>query len=100
MTTTWNAKNKKRIELVAQWKEKRANQKAIIINPSSTAEARDAAVDALNKMPKNSSKIRIRNRCQITGRARGGLSKFKLSRICFREMVHAALIPGVVKASW
>jgi small subunit ribosomal protein S14 len=55
---------------------------------------------ALNKLPKNSSPIRLRNRCQFTGRPRGFLRKFKLSRITFREMAHMGMIPGVYKASW
>jgi small subunit ribosomal protein S14 len=99
MTATWNAKNQQRRELVAKWAARRKEQKDIILSISSSTEEKEAAVDALNKMPKNSSKIRIRNRCQLTGRARGGLTKFKLSRITFRE-IHAALIPGVIKASW
>ena len=63
-------------------------------------EERLAAVDALNKLPKNSSPTRLRNRCQFTGRSRGFLRKFKLSRLCFREMALQGLIPGIVKASW
>jgi len=94
------ARQKKRERLVANKKEKRAKFKAIILDMTKPIEDRLAAVDALNKMPKNSSAVRLRNRCQFTGRSRGFLRKFKLSRICFREMANQGLIPGVVKASW
>ncbi len=80
--------------------EKREQLKKVIYDMNKSVEDRLAAVDALNKMPKNSSPIRLRNRCQLTGRARGFLRKFKLSRLCFREMANQGLIPGIVKASW
>lgn len=80
--------------------EKRQALKETILDMSKNIEERLAAVDALNKLPKNSSKIRLRNRCQFTGRSRGFLRKFKLSRLCFREMASQGLIPGIVKASW
>lgn len=80
--------------------EKRQALKAVILDMSKNIEERLSAVDALNKLPKNSSKIRLRNRCQFTGRSRGFLRKFKLSRLCFREMANQGLIPGVFKASW
>lgn len=67
---------------------------------SLTEEDRQAARIALNKMPRDASPVRLRNRCQITGRARGFLRKFKLSRLTFREMASMGLIPGVTKASW
>ncbi len=63
-------------------------------------EDRQAAREALNKMPRDSSIIRLRNRCALTGRCRGYLRKFGLSRLCFREMANRGLIPGVTKASW
>lgn len=65
----------------------------------SEEERQDAKI-ALNKMPRNSSPVRLRNRCQLTGRARGFLRKFKLSRLCFREMASNGMIPGVTKSSW
>jgi len=80
--------------------EKRQELKAIVRDMNKNIEERLAAVDELNKLPKNSSPTRLRNRCQFTGRARGVLSKFKLSRLCFREMALQGLIPGIVKASW
>lgn len=94
------AKQKKRERLVSNKWEKRKALKQIILNMEKPIEERLAAVDALNKMPKNSSPVRLRNRCQFTGRCRGFLRKFKLSRLCFREMASQGLIPGVVKASW
>jgi len=80
--------------------EKRKALKETILDMSKNVEERLAAVDALNKLPKNSSATRLRNRCQFTGRSRGFLRKFKLSRLCFREMANQGLIPGIVKASW
>src|SRR5579872_1530440 len=94
------AKERKRERLVKQKFDKRKELKAIILDMNKNIEDRLAAVDALNKMPKNSSPIRLRNRCQFTGRSRGFLRKFKLSRLCFREMASQGLIPGIVKASW
>jgi small subunit ribosomal protein S14 len=94
------SKQKRRERLVKLKWDKRQQFKQTILDMSKTEEERQAAVDGLNKMPKNSSRIRLRNRCQFTGRARGCLRKFKLSRLCFREMAHQGLIPGLFKASW
>lgn len=94
------AKQKKRERLVKNSFDKRARLKATILDMKKPIEERLEAVDSLNKMPKNTSPIRLRNRCQLTGRARGFLRKFKLSRLCFREMANQGLIPGIVKASW
>lgn len=94
------AKQKKRERLVKNKWDKRQALKQVILDMTKPIEERLNAVDALNKMPKNSSPIRLRNRCQLTGRSRGFLRKFKLSRLCFREMANQGLIPGVVKASW
>ena len=93
-------KQKKKERLVAKNKDKRAELKKIIVDMTKSDEDRMAAVYALNALPKNSSKIRLRNRCQRTGRARGYLRKFKLSRLCFRELASSGFIPGVFKASW
>lgn len=94
------AKEKKRERLVKIKFDKRKALKETILDMSKTIEERLAAVDTLNKMPRNSSPVRLRNRCQFTGRSRGFLRKFKLSRLCFREMASQGLIPGIVKASW
>ena len=94
------ARQKKRERMVKNNWDKRKALKGTILDMNRTVEDRLAAVDALNKLPKNSSPIRLRNRCQFTGRSRGFLRKFKLSRLCFREMANQGLIPGVFKASW
>lgn len=94
------AKQKKRERLVKLKFDKRKELKETILDMSKSIEERLAAVDTLNKLPRNSSPVRLRNRCQFTGRSRGFLRKFKLSRLCFREMASQGLIPGVVKASW
>jgi small subunit ribosomal protein S14 len=94
------AKAEKIKRLVAKYAEKRAALKAIIRNPNATDEERAAAQYKLQELPRNSSPVRIRNRCAITGRARGYLRKFGLSRIKFRELALRGEIPGVRKASW
>lgn len=94
------AKQKRREKKVKLSFDKRKRLKETILDMNRSEEERMAAVDTLNKMPKNSSRVRLRNRCQFTGRARGCLRKFKLSRLCFREMASQGLIPGVFKASW
>jgi small subunit ribosomal protein S14 len=94
------ARERKRERMVNNKWDKRQVLKKVIIDMNKPIEERLAAVDALNKFPKNSSKIRLRNRCQFTGRSRGFLRKFKMSRLCFREMASQGLIPGIVKASW
>lgn len=80
--------------------EKRQQLKAIVLDMKKSEEERFEAQTALNKLPKNSSPVRLRNRCQLTGRARGFLRKFKLSRLCFREFARTGMIPGVTKSSW
>jgi small subunit ribosomal protein S14 len=94
------AKQKRREYMVDLKWEKRQALKKIILSPATSYEDKLAAVDQLNKLPKNSSPIRLRSRCQLTGRSRGVLRKYQLSRLCFREMANAGLIPGVFKASW
>jgi small subunit ribosomal protein S14 len=94
------AKQKRRERLVKLKWDKRQELKKIILDRTKSEEDRFAAKMALNKLPRNSSPVRLRNRCQLTGRARGFLRKFKLSRLCFREMANTGMIPGVVKASW
>lgn len=93
-------KEKKRKKLVGLKAEKRAELKKIVKDLYTPIEEKIKAQEALNKLPKNSSPIRLRNRCNMTGRSRGFLRKFKLSRITFREMAHKGLIPGLTKASW
>lgn len=93
-------KEKRREKLTSQKWEKRQELKKKILDPNLSEEEQQAAIIALNKLPKNSSPVRMRNRCKLTGRSRGYLRKFKLSRLCFREMALSGAIPGVTKASW
>ena len=85
---------------VYKYAKLRAELKSIINNPVTSNEDREAAVNKLDKLPKTSSRIRVRKRCFITGRPRGIIGRFKLSRLCFREMALNGEIPGVTKASW
>lgn len=94
------AKQKRRENLVNLKWEKRQKLKAIVRDLRKSDDERQEAQDALNKLPKNSSPVRLRNRCQFTGRCRGYYRKFKVSRLCFREMANNGSIPGVFKASW
>lgn len=93
-------KNKNRQKLVKRYAQKRAELKAIIMDRSAPIEDRLEAQRKLTELPKNSAKIRIRNRCAVTGRPRGYHRKFNMSRIALRELGSAGLIPGIVKSSW
>ena len=93
-------KNERRKKLTARYAARRRALKAVVQNPKSTTEEKLAAQVALQKLPKNSAKERIRHRCSMTGRSRGNIREFGLSRIAFREMALFGLIPGVRKASW
>lgn len=93
-------KEKRREKLVKLKWNKRQELRAKAANLNLSEEERQAARIALNKMPRDSNKVRLRSRCQMTGRARGVLRKFKISRLTFREMASFGLIPGVHKASW
>ena len=93
-------KNLKRQKLVAKYAEKRAQLKKVLSNPNSTDEEFFAAQKAMAKLPRNSSRVRVRNRCSVSGRARAYIRKFGLSRITFRELALDGKIPGATKASW
>lgn len=93
------AREIKRAKLVARYAEKREALKKIIATSNDPAEAYEAACK-LQAIPKNANPIRLHNRCKITGRPKGYIRQFGLSRIQFREMASAGLIPGVKKASW
>ncbi len=86
--TSQLARNRKKIKLAAKYAEKRAALKAA------------GDFEGLQKLPRNSSPVRIKNRCAISGRGRGYLREFGLSRIVFRELAREGKIPGVKKASW
>ena len=93
-------KNEKRKKMVANYAERRAALKKIINNPKSSVEDVDQAIVGLQKLPRDASPIRVRNRCSQTGRTRGYLRKFGISRISMRKLSLEGQIPGVVKSSW
>jgi small subunit ribosomal protein S14 len=93
-------KNERRRVLVSRYAERRAELKEIIGNPSSSSEQKAAAVSALQRLPRDSSPARVRNRDSVDGRPRGHLRKFGLSRIRVREMAHRGELPGIRKSSW
>ena len=93
-------RNLKRIRLVKKFLKKREDLKKIIKNKKLPLEERFAAQLKLAKMPRNSAKVRIRNRCEITGRPRGVYRKLKISRIALRELASKGKIPGMTKSSW
>ena len=93
-------KNLKRIKLVKKFLTKRENLKKIIKNKKLPLEERFAAQLKLAKLPRNSSKVRIRNRCEITGRPHGVYRKLKISRIALRDLASKGKIPGMTKSSW
>lgn len=93
-------KNEKRKRRVAIWAERRAALKKVINDPNSTPEQVDEAVIKLQKMPRDGSPIRVRNRCSQSGRPRGFVRKFGISRIALRDLALEGQIPGVVKSSW
>ena len=94
------AKNKRRAELVERYRERRAELVSVIKDPNTSLEAKREAYAAIAKMPRDSSPTRYRNRCGITGRPRGYLRKFGMSRIAVRELAHLGELPGVMKSSW
>tara|TARA_B100000749_G_C18014468_1_gene296680 strand:+ start:102 stop:407 length:306 start_codon:yes stop_codon:yes gene_type:complete len=93
-------RNLKRIKLSKKFDKKRKKLKAIVRNKTLPLNERFLAQLKLSKLPKNSSKIRIRNRCAITGRPHGVYRKLKISRIALREMASSGKIPGMTKSSW
>jgi small subunit ribosomal protein S14 len=93
-------REKRRARLVKKYATKRAQLKEIIRSPKSTPEQRLAAQVALTQQPRDASRNRQRNRCQITGRSRGVYRKFGLSRSKIRELAMRGEIPGLGKASW
>ena len=92
--------NVKRERLVARDKAKRAELKGRIMDRDTPVEERFEASLKLAEMPRNGAAVRVRLRCQLTGRARGNYRKFKLSRNMLRQLANTGQLPGVVKASW
>ena len=93
-------KEKTREAIVKRHFEKRQALREKSKNMRLSDEEREEARTALNKMRKDTCHVRLRNRCQLTGRSRGNYRKFKMSRLCFREKASKGEIPGVTKASW
>ena len=92
--------NLKRIRLIEKYAAKREALKAIMKNPEVSDEDFYAAQKKLTKLPRNSSRVRARNRCSVTGRPRAYIRKFGLSRLTFRELANEGKIPGITKSSW
>ena len=93
-------KNLNRINIVKKFNEKRQSLKKQIMRKDLSIEERFMIQSKLNELPRDSSKIRVRNRCKLTGRTRGVYRKFGLSRIKIRELSMSGALPGVVKSSW
>ena len=93
-------RNLKRIKLVKKFLKKIENLKKIIKNKKLPLEERFAAQLKLAKIPRNSAKVRIRNRCEITGRPHGVYRKLRISRIALRDLASEGKIPGMTKSSW
>ena len=93
-------RNLKRIKLVAKFKKRREELKKIIKNKKLPLDERFAAQLKLAKLPRNSAKTRIRNRCEITGRPHGVYRKLRISRIALRQLASVGKIPGMTKSSW
>ena len=93
-------RNLKRIRLAKKFLKKRENLKKIIKNKKLPLEERFAAQLKLAKIPRNSAKIRIRNRCEISGRPHGFYRKLRISRIALRDLASKGKIPGMTKSSW
>lgn len=97
------ARERKRERMVAQYAKKRAELTKVLKSADDSEETIQAKWDAMmaiQKLPANGAKVRVHNRCGLTGRPRGYMRQFGLSRVTFREMALAGKIPGVKKASW
>ena len=93
-------KNDKRAELIAKYAERRADLVKVMKDPEATPNEKREAMSKLQALPRDSSAVRYRNRCLMSGRPRGFIGKFGISRIAFREMSLEGMIPGVRKSSW
>lgn len=93
-------RNKLRRSLVQKYADERAELKRIMASLDHTDEKFYIAQRKLAKLPRNSSRVRLRNRCCITGRPRAYIRKYRLSRITFRELASTGKIPGIIKSSW
>ncbi len=94
------ARNKKRMRIVEKYAAKRAELKKILADPSTSDQDFYKAQRELALLPRNSSRVRLRNRCELTGRPRAYMRKYGVSRLKFRELALEGKAPGVTKASW
>jgi small subunit ribosomal protein S14 len=94
------ARNDQRKLVVERYAAKRLELKKALVDPASTDEQRETARLGLQKLPRNASPVRLRNRDAVDGRPRGNLSKFGISRVRFRDMAHRGELPGITKSSW
>jgi small subunit ribosomal protein S14 len=93
-------KNNRRAKMAASHAPRRAKLKAIIMDKNASLEDRFAASLKLAEMPRNGAAVRIRNRCEVTGRPRAFYRKLKMSRIAMRDLGNKGLVPGLTKSSW
>lgn len=93
-------KNQQRVALVEKYKKVRSELVSVLKDESASLDAKMEAMAKLSKLPRNSSKVRVRNRCALTGRPRGYMSFFQLARMKFRELALDGKLPGVKKTSW
>ncbi len=93
-------KNEQKQAVVERYREKRAALRAVMQDPNASFEEKMEAQRAFARLPRRSMENRVINRCAVTGRPRGYLRKFGLSRIAFRDMASSGLLPGVTKSSW
>ncbi|MCZ2158572.1 30S ribosomal protein S14 [Bartonella sp. 220] len=93
-------KNKRRELMVKRYAARRARLKAIVMDQKVSLEERFKASVQLAELPRNSAKVRVRNRCEVSGRPRAYYRKLKMSRIALRELGSVGHIPGIVKSSW
>jgi small subunit ribosomal protein S14 len=94
------ARNQQRAVVVERYRTKRDELKKALIDPTSTDEQREAARLGLQKLPRDASPVRLRQRDAIDGRPRGNLRLFGISRVRFRDMAHRGELPGITKSSW
>ena len=94
------ARNDQRRVIVERYAAQRLELKKALVDPAGTDESREAARVGLQKLPRNASPVRLRNRDAIDGRPRGVLSKYGISRVRFRDMAHRGELPGITKSSW
>ena len=94
------AKEMQKAEVVERYREKRAALRKVLKSQTATQEEKWEARQAMDRLPRRSIGVRVVNRCRVTGRPRGYMRKFQMSRIAFRELAGRGMIPGVTKASW